>query len=273
MKNLIVLGSGRSGTSAVAGLFRNEPGVFYGYDILEPSGGNQTGYYECEVVNTINNILLRQLTGVSLLDHLPQWPARLFERFLPWTHRDVRSLWLARPRRQPTRELSYDIAHLIGRMSRHQPFCFKDPRFGFTLPLWQPYLPPDVRYLVVFRDPADAIASILRDAKESYDDRPLAVTEQWAVEHWKLIYQCILSQRRVEESQWMFLNFNDVLTEECQAALTVFVGAKPDTEQLEPARIGRHRARAGNEGDDCRTLYDELCNLARDDLQLLTTRH
>lgn len=72
------------------------------------------------------------------------------------------------------RLISYDIGHLIGRMSRHHPFCFKDPRFGFTLPLWQPYLPPDVRFLVVFRDPVDTVASIMRDAVELYPDRPLA---------------------------------------------------------------------------------------------------
>jgi len=153
MKNLIVLGSGRSGTSAVAGLFRNEPDIFYGYDILEASGGNPTGYYECEVVNALNNILLRQMTGVSLLDVLPTSLVRLVEGHIPWAHRDMRSLWLACPKHRLNWKLSYDIGHLIGRLSRHQPFCLKDPRFGFTLPLWRPYLPSDVKYLVVFRDP------------------------------------------------------------------------------------------------------------------------
>ena len=82
MRNLIILGSGRSGTSAVAGLFRNVPGVFYGYETLAPSPGNERGYYECEVVNAINNLLIRQMTGAALLDLAPAaWLPFIENRF------------------------------------------------------------------------------------------------------------------------------------------------------------------------------------------------
>jgi hypothetical protein len=270
MKNLIVLGSGRSGTSAVSSLFRNERDVFFGYDMMEASEGNPTGFYECEVVNTINNILLRQMTGVTLLDVLPNWLVPLVENRFPWTHRDTRSLWLARPKRKLAWRLSYDIAHLISRMSRRQPFCFKDPRFGFTLPLWRPYLPEGVRFLVVFRDPAETVASIMKHAAAHYGDRPLPVTEEWAISHWKLMYESILSQRRNDEDHWMIVDFADVLSGEAIPALRVFADAELDLGLLKPSKPKLGSSSSNHADQSCQTLMNELRRLAYNDLKRLT---
>lgn len=270
MQNLIILGSGRSGTSAVTGLFRSEPGIFLGYEILKPGEGNPTGYFECEVVNTINNVLLRQMTGVSLLDVVPRWLVPLVENRLPWTHRDTRSLWLARPKRKLHWRLSYDIAHLITRMTAHQPFCLKDPRFGFTLPLWRPYLPADVRFLVVFRDPAETVASIMRHATAHYGDRPLPVTEEWALDHWKLMYQAILEQRRNDEAAWMFVDFADVLSRKAIPALRAFAHADLDTELLKAPKPASPASPSRPADQSCQALLADLRRLARDDMKQWT---
>ena len=269
MKNLIILGSGRSGTSAVAGLFRHVPGIFYGYDPLQPSQGNPTGYYEDEVVNTINNILLRQMTGVTLLDLVPSWLRPFVARHIPWTHRDTRSLWLACPKRPLRWEMSYDVAHLVGRMARNQPFCFKDPRFGFTLPLWRPYLPDDARFIVVFRDPVQTIRSILRDAVELYGERPLAVTEDWAINHWKLIHNRIFEQRAADkDGQWLFLELGSVLSGRATAALERFCDHKIDTVHLRPLRAYPSPQTKNELGikEECGPLFERLCAMAETDL-------
>lgn len=271
MKNLIVLGSGRSGTSAVAGLFRSEPGIFYGYDLMAAGEGNPTGYYECEVVNTINNILIRQMTGVALLDVLPRWIVPWVERRFPWTHRDTRSLWLARPSRTLGWRLSYDIAHLISRMTGRQPFCLKDPRFGFTLASWRPYLPDDVRFLVVFRDPEETVASIMRHATAHYGDRPLPVTEAWAIEHWKLMYKGIIAQRQNDEAQWMFVDFADVLSREALPALGAFTEAELDTQLLKGPKPASHPSRSKPSANSSQTLLAELRRLARHDMNRFTS--
>ena len=164
MRNLIILGSGRSGASAVAGLFRNVPDVFYGYDVLSASISNPRGYFECEVVNFINNVLLRQMTGTALLDVLPKPLLRYVEDRFSRMHRDTRSLWLACPRRPLPWRLGYEWAHMMVRLTAHRPFCLKDPRFSFTLPIWRPHLPDETRFIVVFRDPETTVASMLRDA-------------------------------------------------------------------------------------------------------------
>lgn len=261
MKNLIILGSGRSGTSAVAGLFRSEPGIFYGYDILEPTGDNPTGYYECEVVNTLNNILLRQMTGVSLLDVLPSWLLPSVERRFSWVHRDTRSLWLARPKRQLRWRLSYDIAHLMHRMARHQPFCLKDPRFTFTLPLWQPYLPDGVRFVVVFRHPVATVASIMRDAVALYGNRPLPVDRAWTIDHWKMVYENILQQRLEDPDKWMFIDFEQVKSGLSLDALGAFSDSTLDKTHL---RVSASRTveLPRDMGSECEQLYSTLCRQA-----------
>ena len=240
MNNLIILGSGRSGTSAVAGLFRNVEGVFYGYDVLAPTDGNATGYFEDEVVNTVNNVLLRQMTRVSVLDVLPEWLVSRVENRFPWTHRDTRSLWLALPRHSLPRGASYDLAHLMGRIARHQPFCLKDPRFGFTLPMWRPYLPEDVLFLAVFRHPVDTIRSILRDAVELYGDRPLPVTERWAMDHWKLMYESILAQRAQDKNKaaWLFVEFPSSLSGSYLSTMENFCNCSVDAGHIRSPRGG-----------------------------------
>jgi hypothetical protein len=273
MKNLIILGSGRSGTSAVAGLFRSVPGIFYGYDTLERSEGNPTGYYEDEVVNATNNLLLRQMTGVTLLDVLPEWLRPWASKRVSWTHRDTRSLWLACPKRPLRWSMSYDTGHLVCRMTRHQPFCFKDPRFGFTLPLWRPFLPKDTRFIVVFRDPVQTIRSILRDAVELYGDRPLPVTERWAVDHWKLIHNRILEQRAADtSSDWLFLDLDSVLSGEAIAAIEKFCGCQVDATHLRPLRP-YPTAIANAEAairDECGELFQRLGEIAQADLHAWT---
>lgn len=258
MRNLIILGSGRSGTSAVAGLFRKVPNIFYGYDALEPTPGNRFGYYEDEVVNALNNVLIRQMTGTALLDLAPpKWLPHIEKRF-SWMHRDTRSLWMARPTKPLNWRLSYDLAHLMGRICAHQPFCLKDPRFGFTLPLWRPYLPEDTRFLVVFRDPDPTVKSMLRDARALYEP-PLPVTETWCLEHWRLLYTRVLEQRDDDEAGWLFVNSDEVISGAAVPAIEAFADCAVDTSQLD----GRLLRAAPAETDD--PLYHSLCEVAAED--------
>lgn len=266
MHNLIILGSGRSGTSAIAGLFRGVENLFYGYDVLAPTDGNATGYFEDEVVNAINNVLLRQMTRVALLDVLPEWLVSRVENRFPWTHRDARSLWLAQPRHSLPRGASYDLAHLMGRITRHQPFCLKDPRFGFTLPAWRPYLPEDTLFLVVFRNPVDTIRSILRDAAELYGNRPLPVTERWATNHWKLMYESILSQRAQDPNKaaWLFVEYPSSLAGTHLSAIENFCGCPVDATHIREPRGGgsAYRVDAAGIHAECSTLFNRLRALA-----------
>jgi hypothetical protein len=273
MRNLILLGSGRSGTSAVASLFRNVPGIFYGYDVLAPTIANPRGYYEDEVVNAVNNILLRQITGTMLLDLVPERLLPWVERRFSWMHRDTRSLWIARPRRPLRWRLGYDIAHLIGRICSHQPFCLKDPRFCFTLPMWMPYLPEGVRFLAVVRRPAATVQSMMRDASELYE-RPLALTRNWAFEHWQLAQEKILAMRGAQGADhWLIVDFDEVLNGAAMPAIEAFAECKVDVGAIDTRIIRSETAPELSTPQACIRLYETMVTLARQNQQRWLPAH
>jgi len=267
MRNLIVLGAGRSGTSCVASLFRRVPSIYFGYEALAGTLSNARGYYEDEVVNTINNILLRQMTGTAILDVLPEFLLRRVEKRFPWTHRDTRSLWLARPTRPWRWRTGYELAHLMGRICAHQPFCLKDPRFSFTLPLWQPYLPNGTRFLAVFRDPELTVQSMMRDAKSLYDP-PLALTEDWAFDHWRLAYSNIITMRKssARADDWLFINFDDVLDGSAFPAIETFADCHVDPEAIEQDLVRFRHRESASENRTCAAVFDEMLQQAQKDL-------
>ena len=268
MRSLIILGSGRSGTSAVAGLFRHVPGVFYGYETLAPTAGNARGYYECEVVNAINNLLIRQMTGTALLDLAPASVLPFVENRFPWMHRDTRALWMAQPKKPLAWRLGYDVAHLMGRIAAHRPFCLKDPRFGFTLDLWRPHLPDDTGFLVVYRDPERTVGSMLHDATALYE-RPLPLTEDWAVGHWRLVYERILREREKDPERWLVVSNDDVLSGAALPAIGAFARCEVDAGHIDRKFMTAPAAPTTSAAwPDCRRMHGRLRDMSDRDLEL-----
>ena len=171
MYNLIILGSGRSGTSMAAGLFKTS-GYFFG-DCMHPAGEpNPFGYYEDEHINDLNTVILTRMLFL-----------RTTTAFCPWLlnpiHRDFRAAWVAAPRFILPRRLSRELVEQIHSYVTRTPFCYKDPRFSVTLPAWRPHLPKDTRFLVVFREPDRTVESLLKFSAEY----GLPLTPQWAYLH------------------------------------------------------------------------------------------
>src|ERR1700726_1587163 len=73
MRNCIILGCGRSGTSLASGLLAGS-GYFMGDHLYPPSEGNPKGYFEDQDVNAINEDLLEPV--------IPARPAGRIGRFL-----------------------------------------------------------------------------------------------------------------------------------------------------------------------------------------------
>src|SRR4051812_26970362 len=65
--NIFVLGSGRSGTSLLAGLFRRH-GLFMGDQPYKARDSNPHGFFEDRSVNDINEALLATHVPISFLD-------------------------------------------------------------------------------------------------------------------------------------------------------------------------------------------------------------
>ena len=142
----------------------------------------------------INEDILAPLIRDRL--HLPaikrlRIPEKVFFR-----NRPIRGQrWLASiPLTQPI-TASDSIQSRIKAVVQHRPYCFKDPRFSYTLDLWRPYLTNPV-FVCVFRDPASTALSILKECqtlpKLQHPIRGIRLSWRQTLNIWTLMYEHIL---------------------------------------------------------------------------------
>jgi Sulfotransferase family len=254
MQNLLILGSGRSGTSMVAGTLRNA-GYFMGHDLLEPVGdasaSNPRGFFEDFEINNINEQILAQVT--------PRRPP-LIGRWLFRNRPGYMQRWLARIPIRTKLSCTPELGQRIASLTKRQPFCFKDPRFSYTLPCWLPYL-DDTRYIVVFRDPTATAVSIETECRVRHYLRDLAITRGEILETWALMYSHVLHFTESLPGPWLFLHYDQVLQGDGLDRLEAFSGALVDRSFPERA-LRRSAPTAERASRELSRLYRRLCTLA-----------
>jgi hypothetical protein len=156
LKNCLVMGAGRSGTSMVAGALSGA-GYFMGEKMLQPTPRNPKGYFESEVIEIINEDILKTI--------VPRRPLGILGNFKKNRPREAQ-YWLARVPLNTKIRCSEDIPSRIESCIQKQPFCFKDPRFSYTLPIWKPFLKNTV-FICVFRHPAKTASSFIKILPEA----------------------------------------------------------------------------------------------------------
>ncbi len=248
MRNCIVLGCGRSGTSMVAGALHGA-GFFAGEDLMPPTPGNPKGYFESFAIEAINETLL---FGVC--------PPRRKGILGPFTrHRMGRAQrWLARVPLDAPLPCPAELTERIRRQVAHTPFAFKDPRFCYTLPAWRPHLPETV-FICVFRDPRRTVQSILTECREEAYLKDLPMDEPRAYEVWMLMHRHILD-RHSRQGHWLFLHYDQILEGGGLDRLDAFVEARVDRSFVEPAL--RRSAAKGRMPESAARLYATLCERA-----------
>ncbi len=143
MHNILILGSGRSGTSMVAGTLAKAH-YYMGSRFVPPRDSNPKGFFEDHEINDINEAILKRV-----VPHRPRYIGRiLFRKRLGYMQK-----WLARVPLHANIPSWPGIEQRIRRAVQSEPFCFKDPRFSYTLPVWRPFL-RHTRFICVFRHPA-----------------------------------------------------------------------------------------------------------------------
>ncbi len=147
-KNIIVVGTPRSGTSLAASIFARQ-GFFVaddeGTELREADHFNPGGYWEAEPLIEANVSLFRR-AGFA---HHNTW---IFD---PISNEQAGRIGGLKP----------DDAHLdlIARFDAQRPWVWKDPRLCYTLGYWWPLLDPDTTAVMfVRRDPEETFRSFAR---------------------------------------------------------------------------------------------------------------
>ena len=240
MYSLIIMGSGRSGTSAVAGTFAKS-GYYMGDDLYPPRDSNPKGFFETPEINRINEeILSTNLAKIGLDDY------------------DYGQRWLAI---LPT---SYKLIYspkLLDKMENvtlKRPFCFKDPRFSFTLPVWRKFL-NNTRFVCIFRHPAITANSIVKECARMDYLKNLPMNFERAINIWHAIYTRIMDHHDFDGDA-LFVHYNQLLTNPGLDRLEHFVGHAID--RSFPEYVLNRSPSTGEVPRRVYQTYVQLCRLA-----------
>ena len=252
MKNIIILGSGRSGTSMLAGSF-SDSGYFMGNELWPANDSNPKGFFEDRIINEINEDILELVAPkrpVIFGQHLFR------ERPIKWQR------WLLNLDTDKKIKTNKEINDRINIALNIEPFCFKDPRFSYTLPIWKPYLKNTV-YLCIFRNPAHTSQSILKECNNSpvlnHRKKGIKISYNHAINIWTSMYSHILKNHCKEEN-WMFLHYEQIFQKETQQRLEQISGAKLNSSF--PEKKLQSKQDFDYIPEKCKKVYEELCELS-----------
>ena len=251
--NALILGMPRSGTSMVAGLFSNS-GYFLGDDLLSPTISNPKGYFEDRDINAINN---------DIVDHLLKW--KHFDKFrkllCPMAHRDKRLFPSAAPKHIKNILVGSDIEETIKQKLSHHPFLFKDPRFCLTLPYWKPFLPKDVKFIIVFRDPFKTAQSYILNGYNIYG---LKVPAYWPFYSYHINYSRIISWFKNSGNAY-FVHYEQIFIKNNLENLSRFMGVNNIDKNHPTKKLSRSNGNI-NISNKRKIIavetYNKLCHLA-----------
>lgn len=249
MRNLLILGSGRSGTSMVAGSLAKS-GYFMGTNLVKPHNSNPKGFFEDREINRINEDII-----APLIPKKPRFLRRWFLKDRPGR----RQFWLARiPLSATINTDNQEILDEIKNVTSNHPFCFKDPRFSYTLSVWQPYLENTV-FVCVFRDPGSTAKSILKEVQSRQYLKSLSLKHDQALEIWYLMYRRILDNHTTQ-GEWVFIHYNQMLESRGRKRLEDFLQVKIDHDFPE-SNLRRTYSRQAIP-QEYHQLYLQLCQRA-----------
>jgi glycosyltransferase involved in cell wall biosynthesis len=224
--------------------------------LLPARPSNPKGIFESDEINDINEEILART--------LPSGVPAFGNFFEPRTCKE-RPRWLACLPDNVTLTATPQIERRIRRATECAPFCYKDPRFSYTLPLWKPYITGAAR-VCVFRHPALTASSIVRECGETDALRLLGISYERALDIWYQMYTSIVQFS--SEGRWLFVHYDQILRGEGLEKLADITGASVDCSfpQLSLNRTWPHQTAARKYLD----LYHELCELAQYENDSLT---
>ena len=254
MNNVLIMGSGRSGTSLVSGTLA-KAGYFMGDELYPPRDSNPKGFFESPEINGINEAILSSIDYEDL-----SWIKRYYLRYCLTDFAPVGQHhgWVARVPIGAKMSVSPPVLARMKRATDRHPFCFKDPRFSYTLPLWRPFL-QDCVFICVFREPFATARSIVKECGDVDHLNNERMNLQIAIEVWMLMYQHILRIHR-QQGNWLFIHFDQVLTGQGLDKIEYVTGASVDRAFPE-ASLKRSPA-TGKMSRRVAHIYEELCELA-----------
>jgi hypothetical protein len=253
MKNAIILGFGRSGTSLMGGILYHS-GYFMGENLFPPRESNPKGFFENDFINGINERILStydfhklHVVDSQQLDVQSPFNPKYGQRWLSFIN----------PELQIQSENSTVIEDI--KLAVDMPvFAYKDPRFNYTLGVWNRFLPTDVVKICMFRQPDITVNSVLKDCKTADYLQKFQIDEHVVFELWYNNYQRVLGYADAHPLEnIIFIHYEQLLDRIILPTLSDILEVSLDTGFI--AKDLNRSKSAGAAPEKVREVYAELC--------------
>lgn len=283
MRDCLIIGSGRSGTSMLGGIM-HEAGYFMGEKLYSGTPSNPKGYFESPEINDINESILLNYNNDIFIKFLHRFfdfsfskstnnsrsikskirnTYQLLNRIIRRTvlDKDKRQQWLVSL--SPDIEINYYdkiIKDRIRKMIKERPFCYKDPRFSYTIDIWRSFLPEDTKFLCVFRDPGITVNSIIKDRASSDYLKFVFIDEKYAYKMYANIYTRILNYNNDLDKKTLYVHYNQILDGSRLKHISEFIDSDLNNNFVDK-RLSRTKSN-GRQPYEAMVVYNKLCEKA-----------
>lgn len=267
MKSCFIMGMGRSGTSMLGGIMY-EAGYYLGENLYPARPSNPKGFFECAMINCLNEDILARYRNISSA-YTARSPARkLLTRmgagglFNP----DNRRLqgWLCDiPKEMPVSVTDPSFDARISEVLARRPFCYKDPRFSYTLPVWRRHLDSETVFICMFREPAKTASSIVKECATMPYLRGLSMDMNTAFSVYLNAYGHLLKYNRDILDRILFVHYDQLVSGAALPRISRRIGVDL-TAAFADRALSRSRDTAAVPAAAVE-VYETLCELAGHD--------
>lgn len=231
------MGAGRSGTSMLAGALAQS--YYVGKSLIPPRKANPKGFFESSIINNTNEAILQEK--------------------LPNLVRGQRWLGVLTTKQTEKFTISQSIINQIKDHTRTQGFCYKDPRFCYTLSVWRPYL-NNTKFICVFRHPLSTMTSVLKECSVAPYLRNFRINTKIAENIWREMYSHVLKRHR-HTGHWKFVHYEQLFGVNALSEIEEFLECRVNKE-FPDKKLNRSKKTKEKLSKETQHVYKALCSLA-----------
>jgi hypothetical protein len=250
------MGFGRSGTSLMGGIL-HKAGFYMGDNLYPPRHSNPLGFFENDFINGINERILEKYDYPVLNPDYPKFE-KSWSPYRPYYgHR-----WLTYiepetviDRVDPAIEEKIKIA-----VSKPG-FAYKDPRFDYSLPVWNKFLDDDVILICMFREPDVTVESVLKECATADYLSQFHIDRELAYKLWVNSYTHLLENiSALKQERTVFVHYQQLIDRQALPGLSEKLVVNLDYSFVSD-ELNRTRP-SGNISEKAAEIYRELCEKA-----------
>ena len=256
MKDCLIMGFGRSGTSLMGGML-HQAGYYMGKDLYPPRHSNPKGFFENANINGINERILSMYDFALSHNDVPIFN----KKFSPYKP-GVGHRWLSNiPEDVDIINLDNLSEKEILQAVSVKSYAYKDPRFNYTLGLWNKFIETDVVYICVFRQPSIVVESVITECKTAGYLSEFYINRDIAFNLWFNSYTHLFKNlNSTLLKKTIFVHYEQLLSGEAIPVLSEKIGVHIDSGFTE---LNLNRSKTGVSAPvEVLALYNKLCNLA-----------